>query len=313
MRSNISYAVTDTLIGISVGRVPIGDQAVARRRVAGSNAVEFFRGQRPVKYSGSIDLAAKQLCNEVAALLIAVARSGDQERCLRQILVTSLQDFRNARTSVDKGDLAQQTIVTIDDGLLIQRRAAGRGIQAGRHEIPDLRLKWRPALHAIDFVAPAYPEFQASVLVDTQAKALIAVIIPAAQQALAAADVRQRWADKPEQGKAALRRQLAGHVGHFKKRADLRELLLDLPEAVGRAIDLLLDKSRSSRIVITMDQAHQLRPGGVRTLGIDVELDDFPRLHRDLVRVTKELDLCHVQIPISPYIPVASNLDRRRS
>ena len=60
-------------------------------------------------------------------------------------------------------------------------------------------------------------------------------------------------------------------------------------------------KSRSIRILITMDQAHQLRPGSVRTLGIDVKLDNFPRLHRDLVRVTKELDLCHVQIPISAF------------
>src|SRR6266702_739698 len=155
------------------------------------------------------------------------------------------QDFRNVRTSVDKGDLTQQTVVTIDDGLLIHGCAAGRGIEADRHEVPDLRLKWRLGLDVINFVALANPELQAPALVDAETKASMAVLVPATEQALAAPDLRQRWADKGEQGKATFQRQLVRRIGHFKKRPDLRELLLDPPEAVRRAIDLFLDKSRS--------------------------------------------------------------------
>src|SRR6266702_6008243 len=64
--------------------------------------------------------------------------------------------------------------------------------------------------------------------------------------------------------------------------------------------------------MITIDQAHYLRLGGVRALGIDVELNDFPRLHRDLVRVPKELELCHIRIPTSLYFTIAYSTDTFR-
>ena len=44
---------------------------------------------------------------------------------------------------------------------------------------------------------------------------------------------------------------------------------------------------------VTVDQADQVRFGDIRAVGIDMKLDDFSRLHRDLVRVTKKFDVCH--------------------
>jgi hypothetical protein len=99
--------------------------------------------------------------------------------------------------------------------------------------------------------------------------------------------------DKGEKGKATLQGQLAAEIRHFQERSHLGELLFHLPGAVGGTVDLFLDVSRSIRMCVTVDQANQMSFGDIRAVGIDMKLDDFSRLHRDLVRVTKDFDLCH--------------------
>jgi hypothetical protein len=58
-------------------------------------------------------------------------------------------------------------------------------------------------LQIIDFVALADPELQESSLVDAEAIAIILVVIPASDQALAVPDVRPDGMDKGEKGKAS--------------------------------------------------------------------------------------------------------------
>ena len=98
-------------------------------------------------------------------------------------------------------------------------------------------------------------------------------------------------------------------IGNLQIRADLRVLLLDRPHAVRRALDLLFDKARSDRVLIAVDEAHQLGFSRVGPVGIHMELDDVARTRGDLVGVTKELDLCHLPIPVTASLrPCAPRL-----
>ena len=74
------------------------------------------------------------------------------------------------------------------------------------------------------------------------------------------------------------KRQLAFRISHLQERSDLRILLFHLPDAVGSAVDLFLDEARAGRMFVTVDQAHQLRFGSLRAVGIDVKLNVFSRL-----------------------------------
>ena len=103
--------------------------------------IEFSSSKRSIEQTGSINLAAKHLRDEFAAHLTGVARAGHQERRLRQILLPETKDLRNMRTALKRSDLAQQTVIPIADTLLIQGSATGLGVEAGRHEVPHLRLK----------------------------------------------------------------------------------------------------------------------------------------------------------------------------
>ncbi len=73
----------------------------------------------------------------------------------------------------------------------------------------------------------------------------------------------------------------------------MRELLLDPPGAVGNAVDLLFDETRTMRMLIAMNQAHEVSFSGGRAVGGDMKLDGVAGLHRYLVCVTEYLDLRH--------------------
>jgi hypothetical protein len=55
----------------------------------------------------------------------------------------------------------------------------------------------------------------------------------------------------------------------------------------------LLDEARAGRVLVAVDQAHQLGLGGVGAVGIDVKADLLSRLDRDPIDVTEQLDLRH--------------------
>ena len=109
------------------------------------------------------------------------------------MLLPEPEDFRHMRTVVDGSDLAQQTVVAIADTLLIYRRATGLGVERRRHEVPRVRLQRRLGLQIIDFVTLADPELQQTLLVDAEAIAIVLVVVPAADQALAMPDVAAKW------------------------------------------------------------------------------------------------------------------------
>jgi len=48
----------------------------------------------------------------------------------------------------------------------------------------------------------------------------------------------------------------------FEEGSYLRELLLDAPIAVGNAVDLLLDESRTVHMLVAVNQAHELSFSG---------------------------------------------------
>jgi hypothetical protein len=128
---------------------------------------------------------------------------------------------------------------------------------------------------------------------------MIPVIVPAAQQALTVPDVRPCRPDERTQGDAAVERELAVGIADFEEGSHLRELLLDSPGAVGNAVDLFLDESRTVRMLVAVDQAHELGFGGGRAVGADMKLYGVTGLYRDLVCVTEYLDLRHgAEFPI---------------
>ncbi len=165
-RSDIRDDVANPLIGISVRGIPIGDQPSRRRRLAVLDLVEFLSFQWAIEQSTSIDLAAIQLRDEVAALLVPVARASHQKWRLGQILLTKPEDLRHMRTVVDRSNLAQQTVVAVADTLLIQGRAAGPGVERDRHEVPHVRHQRRFGLDIVDLATLADPKLQQTPLVD---------------------------------------------------------------------------------------------------------------------------------------------------
>src|ERR1700722_6796204 len=132
-------------------------------------------------------------------------------------------------TVVHRSNLAEQAVVAVADALLIYRRATRFGVECGRHKIPHVRLQWRLRLQIVDFVALSDPKLQESLLVDAEAIAIVLVVVPPTDHTLATADIRPDGVDEGKQGEAALQRQLALAINHFKERSDLRVLLLHLP------------------------------------------------------------------------------------
>ena len=282
-----------------MARVPGGHQPVRRRIAAGGDGVELGPVQRALVHAGPIDLAAIGLRHEGSACLVEVARTGHEERRLRQVALAEAERLGHMRTVVDRADAAEQTVVAIRHAVLVDGRAHGVHVERGGDEVPHLRVQGHLGRDVVDFVAAADPELEMAFLTDPQAVAHVARVVPAADQALAQTDARQTRVDEGEQRDAAVEGEPPVRIGHLQVRTDLRVLLAHGPGAIALALDFLLEQTRSVRMLVAVDQPDELRLRAVDRVGADVEIDGIARSDGDFVGVAEELDLGQLGVVLS--------------
>src|ERR1700685_1696021 len=107
------------------------------------------------------------------------------------MLMTGSKDRRRIRQGLEKRAGPQQPVVAPDDGLLMESRATGLGVNGSCHEVPHVRLERRLGLQTVKLITVANLKFDAAGYIDAQPITLFPLVVPSPDRTLALPAARQ--------------------------------------------------------------------------------------------------------------------------